>query len=277
MGMELTRMSAAGNAFYLAIDPGLSPAMGRALARPICAGWEGNPPADGLIIAGSDPPGQIMYNPDGSEGMCANGLRCLARLLVDRGKLGRAGEIRTMDGPKGVGVTGGEVAVSLGPARDLPERPGSRESGFAVSVAGEDLKGFGVFVGNPHFVVFGDAVLQGRLPELGPLLESHDAFPDRVNVEFALREPGGIRVRVWERGAGETPSCGTGAAAVASAGPEGIRVGETRRLVYPGGVLTVSLDASGALSLAGPVVGEGSLTIDLNELPQSGETEEIHD
>ncbi len=257
MELSLKRMSSAGNAFYLALDAGVPEGAGPALARAICAGWGGNRAADGLILAESSPPLQRMFNPDGSEGMCANGLRCLARLMADAGKLGEAGEIETCDGPKRVLLSDTDVSAELGTARDLPNRPGSMKEAFDLQVGSEVFSGYGVYVGNPHFVLFGNDALLERVGELGPNLGSDAAFPDGANIEFANRGSVLTRVRVWERGVGETLSCGTGAVAVANAGPGAIGPGETQCLVYPGGELTVSCAPDGATTLGGSVVREG--------------------
>jgi diaminopimelate epimerase len=262
--MELFRMSAAGNVFYLTLAEPPEEADRPALARQICAGLgvQGRPGspapgADGLIFGRNAPPRQSMYNPDGSQGFCANGLRCLARLLADAGTLASGESILTSDGPKAVFFREGDVELAMGPPRDLPGRPGSMRESFAVSIAQGSFAGFGVYVGNPHFVLFTDRATQARAGELGPALERHTAFPEGVNVEFAVQEADEILVRVWERGAGETLSCGTGAAAVAAAGPNGLAHGQERRLRYPGGVLRVRRLEDGGLCLAGPVLHEG--------------------
>ncbi len=113
-------------------------------------------------------------------------------------------------------------------------------------------------MGNPHFVVFGSEALLGRIGEFGPALQEHGEFPGGINVEFASRDRDSIRARVWERGAGETLSCGTGAAAVASAGPDALRPGERIEVQYPGGPLTVARSGEGGLILSGRVLNEGS-------------------
>ena len=257
MDLKLTRMSAAGNVFYVGLDLSLSRESAPRLARAVCAGWGANLPSDGLILAASSPPVQHMLNPDGSEGLCANGLRCLALLLADGGLLARPTEIATCAGPRRVGLSPDGPYVQLGEAADLPGRPGSVREAFSVRVLGERLTGFGVELGNPHFVVFCDDGLRSRIGEFGPALQEHGEFPGGINVEFATREGDSLRVRVWERGAGETLSCGTGAAAVASAGPEALRRGHSVRLLYPGGTLTVAAMEHGGLTLSGQVVNEG--------------------
>ncbi|MCP4548316.1 MAG: diaminopimelate epimerase [bacterium] len=256
--MELIRMSAAGNAFYFHLAE-IMAENAPALAQAICAGWSDTDQraaaSDGLIFALSDPPTQRMFNPDGSEGMCANGLRCLAHLLERRGHFASGDCIETSDGPKRLRVAADDVEVEMGEARPLPEMPDSLVEPLRIRIAGETLSGYGVFVGNPHYVIFADELLQARVAELGPLLAAHPLFPAGVNVEFAVKRADQIGVRVWERGVGETLSCGTGAVAVAAAA--GIAPGETRKLLYPGGELNVRMSNNGSLHLAGAIRCEG--------------------
>jgi diaminopimelate epimerase len=265
--MELIRMSAAGNAFYLSAAAAPAPADAelRDLARRISRG-EGlrdatgspSPPSDGLILYGRRPPSQRMFNPDGSEGLCANGLRCLARLLVERGELETGGSVRTVDGPKRVWVRGAWVEAELGPARPLAGRGDSLTLPFGVQLGDERIEGYGVDLGNPHFVILTDRATQARLDLLGPALSTHPAFPAGANIEMAVAEGDGYAVRVWERGAGETPSCGTGALALAAVGPRALQPGQSLRVAYPGGPLEVRMDTQGRLLLAGEVRHEGT-------------------
>jgi len=287
MDIELHRMSAAGNAFYLAIDLEVEGAAAAALARRIAAGqdlapqgdWPAPGPSDGLILCTrrpGAPPRQRMFNPDGSSGHCANGLRCLAWLLAREGLLPADGRVETVDGPVALTVAGDRVEAALGPLRRLPGFP-PPDAPVQIEVAGEALSGYAAFVGNPQFVIVGDAALQARVRELGPRLQGHPRFPDGVNVEFVHRRPGSRgeewTVRVWERGVGETPSCGTGALAVAGVGPAGIARGEARALSYPGGLLSVRRDAADRLHLSGPVRYEGCYRLAALTASQPGECE----
>jgi diaminopimelate epimerase len=261
MKMELFRMSAAGNVFYIALDDEGGPRPDL-LASHVCHGkgviaTDGGTvlPADGLILGESSPLAQRMFNPDGSEGMCANGLRCLAHLIHQRQELIPGTVINTIDGPKRVWVERDQVRAELGVARPLKNRGEPPEVPFTVDLRGEPITGHGVFVGNPHFVVFADEQMLERVAEVGPLLERDPNFPDGVNVELAARSGDGFKVRVWERGVGETLSCGTGALAVAAAA--GIDAGQSLWLQYPGGALQVQKNGAGTLSLSGPVRREG--------------------
>lgn len=267
MSLNLTRMSAAGNVFYLALDLDLSQAEAAELAHRLCAGLDlcpegGSPPArpaDGLIIGyrGESIPRQIMFNPDGSRGLCANGVRCLAWLLEhdEPGTLSE-GRIETEQGSITVSFLADEIEACLGQARTLtgfppPNRP------HEIKVGRDTLEGYLVDVGNAQVVLFGGAPMQARCREIGALLQEHPLFPDGINVEFVNPQASGWTVRVWERGAGETLSCGTGAVATAVAGPNGLQPGASRRLHYPGGDLKVHMDDKRRLYLTGPVRMEG--------------------
>lgn len=214
-----------------------------------------------------------IFNADGSEGeMCGNGIRCLARLVYDRGYTRKteitvetgAGPIRPrlqVENGRVVGVTvdmgrprlqRGEIPMT-GPAGDtaievpLEVDPGPAAGGprtFTVTA---------LSMGNPHCVVFVDDTGAIDLERWGPAFEHHPAFPRRVNTHFAqVIGPEEIRVRVWERGSGPTLACGTGACAVAVAGA---LTGRTRRRVtvqLPGGPLEIEWAADDRVWMTGP-------------------------
>ncbi|MGC4110811.1 MAG: diaminopimelate epimerase [Nocardioides sp.] len=208
--------------------------------------------------AGQDAEWFMDYrNADGSVAeMCGNGVRVFARHLYDEG-LTPADEpvrIATRSGVKTVRREGDLLTAELGPSSFRGETK--------VSVGDRSWAATHVVVGNPHAIVLLD-----DLAEAGPLTESpaydDGVFPDGVNVEFVVRRgPDHIAMRVYERGAGETRSCGTGscAAALAAAGTEGPG---RWRVDVPGGTLHVSRDDAGTVSLTGPAVvvarGETSL------------------
>ncbi len=212
-------------------------------------------------------------NADGSAvEMCGNGIRVFARFLVDEG-WAEPGElpIATRDGVKSVRLDrSGDVTVDMGTA----SLPGTARTVRVGPTTGPWLSAVEVDVGNPHAVVFvDDLAAAGELrsaPEVAP------AFPDGVNVEFAVRRgPGHLAMRVHERGVGETRSCGTGACAVmvAAAAQDaragGVGQGEPRAYVVdvPGGRLTVNRRTDGHLELTGPavLVAEGTVSAALWE------------
>jgi diaminopimelate epimerase len=218
--------------------------------------------ADGVIRvirASADAPWFMDYrNADGSTAeMCGNGIRVFARYLADEGLVDptRPVAVDTRDGMKTVTYCrDGEVSVDLG----TPTVGGD----VTVTVDGRALAAHRVDVGNPHAVAFVD-----DLAEVGPLREQpgydRTDFPDGVNVELAvLTGDGAVAMRVFERGVGETQSCGTGACAVAAA--TAARTDAPLPVEYavdvPGGRLTVRLDDARRVHLKGPavLVAEGS-------------------
>jgi diaminopimelate epimerase len=215
------------------------------------------------IRAGSAPAGEPLpewfmdyRNADGSLAeMCGNGLRVFARYLASHGlAAGPSFTVATRGGPRRVRLAGdGSVAADLGPVRVLGP-------GQAV-VAGQICPGLRISVGNPHLACLVDGPLAGydlsRPPELDPAV-----FPDGGNTELVrVTGPGAVQMRVFERGSGETRSCGTGAVAAAAAAA--YAAGQDQgswRVSVPGGQLGVEL-AAGRGWLSGPavIVAEGEL------------------
>ncbi len=189
-----------------------------------------------------------VWNADGSVAeMCGNGLRCVVRWLIEQGRC-RAdrGVIDSGAGPVPFSVDGAEVVVELG-RPVLPDRG---------PIAVEGVRGVRVELGNPHFVVFEEDQPEEDLLVWGPRLEVSGAFPHRSNVEaVTVVEPGLLRLRVWERGVGETLACGSGACAAAVAARASGRVDtDAVRLILPGGPLGVDWTGSARdpVALRGP-------------------------
>jgi len=173
-----------------------------------------------------------MFNEDGSEGkMCGNGIRCVAKYIYDYGIVPadrRSVTVETLSGIKTIGLTveDGKVTaakVDMGAAILKPsDIPMIYEGDTAVDVPlvvdGAEYKVTGVSMGNPHCVIFMDEIDSLELEKIGPKFEYHPAFPDRVNTEFVqVVDDHTLRMRVWERGSGETWACGTGACATVAA------------------------------------------------------------
>lgn len=171
-----------------------------------------------------------MFNADGSEGkMCGNGVRCFAKYVYAKGLTDKTTiRIETLAGIRTARLTleDGEVTavrVDMGQpifdTADIPVNyPADMMIGCAVSVAGSVWSITCVSMGNPHCVVFVDDVDSMNLEEIGPKFENDPLFPERVNTEFVQSIDGTtVKMRVWERGSGETWACGTGACAVAVA------------------------------------------------------------
>ena len=171
-----------------------------------------------------------IFNADGSEAMmCGNGIRCVAKFLYDTGLAHKKHlEIDTLSGVKYCDIIekNGEavaVTVDMGRAELVPGRipvslPGERIVGETVSVAGGEYEVTCVSMGNPHCVLFGGDPMELDLETVGPRFEKDPIFPQGVNTEFIeVIDSHTLKMRVWERGSGETMACGTGACAAAVA------------------------------------------------------------
>jgi len=202
--------------------------------------------ADGVLLVSSEPGGVRMsyWNADGSGAeMCGNGVRCVARLSVDRGWVEPgAFTVFTDAGPAAVEATqSGPVRAQLA----TPSPPGGE-----IEIAGFTFHTLSV--GNPHAVTIVDDCYATPVEALGPIVEGDPAFPDRTNVEFISRIDGdSIAARIWERGVGETLASGTGGAAAAVVAHRQGLVGESVEVVLAGGTLLVEL-AGGELWTEGP-------------------------
>lgn len=194
--------------------------------------------ADGVLLAtplGGQRVAMTYWNADGGEAeMCGNGLRCIARLAVERGWVANEPmEIETAVGPLGAEVLeDGRVRALMG----YPKR-GDVES---LEIAG--VIAHPVTVGNPHAVVFVDEPFTTAVAEVGPTIERSELFPEGTNVEFVKVESGSrIRMRIWERGVGETMASGTGATAAAFAAALYEGAQSPIEVLLPGGSLTVEI------------------------------------
>ena len=171
-----------------------------------------------------------MFNIDGSEGkMCGNAIRCVGKYIYDNGIAKKNPlTIETLSGIKTLGINTenglvSTVRVDMGKAELEPSRipvnlPGEQIVNYPLNIKDNIYHITCVSMGNPHAVVFCDDVAGLNLPDIGPLFENHQIFPERVNTEFVkIIDKNTIEMRVWERGSGETLACGTGACAAAVA------------------------------------------------------------
>jgi diaminopimelate epimerase len=153
-----------------------------------------------------------MFNADGSEGlMCGNAIRCVAKFLYTQGAAPAVMSIETASGIKHVEmISENSAKVDMGQAVISPV--------ITLNIDGTDYEITRVCMGNPHAVVFLNEIEDLDLERIGPLFEHHEIFPDRVNTEFVqVLGRNHLKMRVWERGSGETLACGTGACAAAVA------------------------------------------------------------
>ncbi len=230
---------------------------------------------DGLLLVetGAKAPFRMrMFNPDGSEAeMCGNGVRCVARYLYDEG-LSKENPvaIETGAGLLSLEVVGDDVRVDMGRERhlrrDIPMtgEPATAAIGFDIEFSGRRFKASAVSMGNPHCVLFVDSVAGVPLEEWGRAIENHEMFPQRINAHFVeVNSPSELSMRTWERGAGATLACGTGACAVGVvANLAGVTEGEV--LIHlPGGDLRIEVVDGGTVFMTGPAeyVYEGDFTI----------------
>jgi diaminopimelate epimerase len=174
-----------------------------------------------------------IYNADGSQvEMCGNGIRCFAKYVYEHGLTGKKElTVETLAGIIRPRIVGDLVEVDMGEpileGRKIPVDADGMVVNQPLTVDSETYKITCVSMGNPHCVLYLDDIDALDLQKIGPRFEHHPFFPKRVNTEFVkLLMPNEVRMRVWERGAGETWACGTGASAVTVAG---VLVGKTER------------------------------------------------
>ncbi len=253
---------------YLVVEPrALSFALTPEAIRAICDRHTGVG-SDGilaLVPSRTADVGVRIFNPDGSEAeKSGNGLRILARFLHDyRYTRKKRLSIETLGGVAQVrlDLRGREVAaitVDVGQATfrsaDIPVAGERREVvDEPLNLDGEILRVTAVSVGNPHCVVFLDALDTAVLRRLGPRLEVHPAFPRRSNVQFArVTSRRELEILIWERGAGETQASGTSACAAAAAAVRRGLVDRAVTVTMPGGRLQVAVDEDWMVTLTGP-------------------------
>lgn len=205
--------------------------------------------ADGLLVLGRDG-GQLtlrMFNPDGTEDFCGNGLRCAAWYAHENGWIGNETTIHHHGRDVAVRIDAeGHVETTLGTASfapaDIPLEGRELFEG-PLPVGGETLTVSALSTGTAHTVIFVDELPEDeRFFHLSPLIEHHPWFAERTSVMWAKIEgPDRIRLRIWERGAGETLGCGTGSAATAAAYLRREGRGGKVTVVNPGGTVTMQM------------------------------------
>jgi len=202
-----------------------------------------------------------IFNADGGEvEQCGNGARCLARFVRDQGLTDHDDLcVETLGGRLQLHIQpDGRVAVDMGRPRlepsEVPFFATERAPRYLIAADGVDLEIGVVSMGNPHAVLRVDDIDQAPVAHLGPLLERHGRFPQRANVGFMqIIAPDHIRLRVFERGAGETLACGSGACAAVVAGRLWGRLWPNVRVELPGGELSIHWAGEGeSVIMTGP-------------------------
>jgi len=273
--LHLSKHHGVGNDFLVLLDADDRDPLSEAEVRLLCDRHRGVG-ADGLLRVR---PGGAqadlsmeLRNADGSAAeMSGNGIRCLVQAAVDAGWVSAwtvvvdtAAGLRTVLYRTGDAPGLGFASVDMGRAILGPElSPAARPPELVSTLRAART----VDMGNPHIVLFGAPVDDAIVSSVGPRLEH--AVRDRANVEFVWPTAGSdtLTMRVWERGAGETLACGTGACAVAAAAHDWGLVGPVVLVTSPGGTLQVDLDADG-VALAGPTQKVADVVIDAGVLAQ---------
>lgn len=271
MPLRFTKMHGLGND-YVYIDAHDQPIEGYKLAMlaALVSDRHFGVGSDGLIlIMPSDVAdfGMRIFNPDGSEsGMCGNGIRALAKYVYEHGRTDKteltietgAGIMRprlTVEEGRVVSVT-----VDMGEPRlarrDIPmvgEPADEPVIDEPLEVGGPTVRVTCVSMGNPHCVQFVESVDEAPVLTVGPAIEHHPAFPERTNVEFVqVLDRHRVRMRVWERGAGETLACGTGASATCVAGALNGRTERAITVELLGGTLAIEWAEDNHVFMTGP-------------------------
>lgn len=266
--MHFTKMHGLGNDFIIINGDILKGKSHNKAANILCNRNRGIG-ADGLILyfVSDDSELQMkLLNSDGSEAdMCGNGLRCLSKFAFDR-KLVKSNEfnVKTGAGIMKVRISGNEelaenIEINMGkPSFKRGEIPvtGNPEDEFINEQIETALKSYTVTclkVGVPHCIVFVDDFNCVSLREEGSSIEKHSVFPKKTNVLFVnVENPGKIQVKVWERGAGETQACGTGACAALVASHIIGKSDREAQVLLPGGKLMVRWDNNDDIYMKGP-------------------------
>ncbi len=266
MGRRFTKMHGLGNDFVVLDARQRSAALDPDRVRAIADRRTGVGCDQVIAIEGSSAADAFMrvFNADGGEvGACGNGARCVAALLMAEGEAGSV-SLETLAGTlHGETTAEGMVRIDLGPARfgwrDIPLLRSADTLHLALPLG----DAVAVNVGNPHAVFFVEDAHAVDLAQHGPAVENHALFPERANVSFAqLLGAEGIRLRVWERGVGITPACGTAACATVVAAVRRGLCGRSATVRLDGGALDVEWREDGHVAMTGPAATSYKGTLD---------------
>lgn len=276
--MRFAKWHGIGNDFVMLADPGDALSLSPEIVRRLCDRRTGIG-ADGVIRIAPGADGTDLFmdyvNSDGSIGeMCGNGIRCLALYARKEGLTNKAElQVGTRAGTKVVWIDGDRVRVDMGapifePAKVPVVWEGPEALHAKISLEDRTLEAACLGMGNPHAVLFVDDPGAVDVAHLGPRIEWNPLFPKGTNTEFIhVDSPTRVRMRVWERGSGETLACGTGAAAVAVTARLLGGADESMTVVLPGGELELewsgSLNDEKSVFMTGPAVEVFSGEVDV--------------
>lgn len=282
--LRIWKYQGAGNDFVMIEDLEDARPLTAELTAALCDRGSGVG-ADGVIRVARGEDGAFFMDYRNSDGslaeMCGNGIRCLGKLVYERGLTSETElDVGTRVGVKHLSLdaSGGVVhAVTVGMGAPAFERrripmlgpADERFLGEPFEVGGLTFRASAVSMGNPHLVLFVEDPDRVKVREVGPAAERDPLFPEGTNVEFVAVEGGELKVRVWERGSGETMACGTGACAALVAANEAGLVPARAKVHFPGGVLDVERRADQVL-LTGPAERVFETTLDEGWLRSRG-------
>lgn len=252
--VEFTKYHGLGNDFIFVEDFGgnLVP-NGETLAKLLCHRQFGIG-ADGLVLItkNADLFTMRIFNADGTEAeMCGNAIRCMADYLVDRGlQKDSVLNIGTISGIKRIEIQDNQYVVAMGE----PDFSFNQGEVVTMDSHGVSWTAHPVSMGNPHGVIFVDDLASLDFPTWGPRLEAHEVWPEKANIEFTqVVGLNHLQVKVWERGAGPTLACGTGASAAAVVATKlGMVNKDPVRVSLPGGDLLIEWDRDNQVFMTGP-------------------------
>ncbi len=213
-----------------------------------------------------------IFNADGSEvEQCGNGARCFARFVRDKALTDQDTiRVETISGPMSLQIEANDqITVNMGVPRfepdDIPLQREQRQLSYNMDIDGEVIQFGAVSIGNPHAVIRVDDIDAAPVSTLGPLLESHEDFPQRANIGFIhVANENQLNLRVYERGAGETEACGSGACAAMIIARQQGWVSDSVTVTLRGGTLRISWKGEGEpVWMTGPAthVFDGQITL----------------
>jgi len=273
MNIPFTKMHGLGNDFIVIDSREIRIENLPALAKRLCDRRFGIGADQILLLEKSGPADFRMriFNADGSEvEMCGNGIRCLAKYVWDRNLSPKdILDIETLAGIIRPEKAGDMVKVDMGEPVFDPEKipvhlphpssfilhPLGGLVDYPLQIEDKEFRITCVSMGNPHAVIFVDNVAEFPVPYYGPMIERHQMFPKRTNVEFIeVIDPSAVKMRVWERGSGETMACGTGASAAAVAAHLKGLAGRNIVVHLLGGDLMLDWAGDNRVYMSGPAV-----------------------